>query len=55
MSQNKPNVEKLFNLGFEPTVSLNEGLLETYSWYVSNKNNYQRYDAFNGNKDYANI
>jgi GDP-L-fucose synthase len=49
------NVEKLFNLGFEPTVSLNEGLLETYSWYVSNKNNYQRYDAFNGNKDYANI
>lgn len=49
------NVDKLFNLGFEPTVSLNEGLLETYSWYVSNKNNYQRYDAFNGNKDYANI
>lgn len=49
------NVEKLFNLGFKPTVSLKEGLSETYNWYNSLDNKYKRYDAFNGDKDYANI
>lgn len=48
------NVDKLKALGFIPTVSLRDGLAETYKWYGENTDYSGRYDAFLGKNDYTN-
>ena len=47
------SVERLHSLGFKSTVSLEEGLAETYEWYEKNHPYIGRYDAFL-NPDYTN-
>jgi GDP-L-fucose synthase len=43
------NIDKLNGTGFVPTVSLEDGIRETYEWYQQNKDRKGRYDAFYGN------
>jgi len=47
------NIDKLNGTGFVPTVSLEDGIRETYEWYRQNKDYNGRYDAFHTN-DYTN-
>ena len=47
------NIDKLNATGFVPTVSLEDGIRETYEWYQKNKDYNGRYDAFHTN-DYTN-
>ena len=40
------DVTRLNDAGFKPTVSLEDGLRETYEWYVKNKSHQGRFDPF---------
>jgi GDP-L-fucose synthase len=42
------NIDRLKATGFVSTVSLEDGIRETYEWYQQHKDNTGRYDAFNG-------
>jgi nucleoside-diphosphate-sugar epimerase len=44
----KHNIDRLKATGFVSTVSLEDGIRETYEWYQQNSNHTGRYDAFNG-------
>lgn len=46
------NIDKLKATGFVSTVSLEEGIRETYEWYQQNKDYKGRYDAFYGNDEF---
>jgi GDP-L-fucose synthase len=42
------NIDRLKATGFVSTVSLEDGIRETYEWYQQHTNHTGRYDAFNG-------
>lgn len=46
------NIDKLKATGFVSTVSLEEGIRETYEWYQQNKDHKGRYDAFYGGDEF---
>lgn len=46
------NIDKLKATGFVSTVTLEDGIRETYEWYQKNKNHTGRYDAFYTNDEF---
>lgn len=44
------DISKAKNIGFQPEISLEEGLKETVEWYLKNKDKTDRYDVFEKNR-----